>query len=69
MRRIPPEVRVVEVELLPAHHLEALKELVKRARVTQIMNLLRLSDEMREFLLGLDDPSEIRWYSERRLRG
>ena len=39
-----------------------------RARVTQIMNLLKLSAEMREFLLGLDDPKEISKYSERRLR-
>ena len=39
-----------------------------QARGTQIMNLLRLPDEMREFLLELDDPKEIRKYSERRLR-
>jgi hypothetical protein len=25
-------------------------------RVTQIMNLLKLLDEMQEFLLGLDEP-------------
>jgi hypothetical protein len=42
--------------------------LTTRARVTQIMNLLKLPDEMREFLLGLDQPGEIRKYSERRLR-
>ena len=29
MKRIPPEIHVVEVEPLPAHHLEALKELVR----------------------------------------
>lgn len=39
-----------------------------RARVTQIMNLLKLPEEMRNFLAGLDDPREIRRYSERRLR-
>ena len=39
-----------------------------RARVTQIMNLLKLPDEMKEFLTGLDDPKEIHKHSERRLR-
>jgi hypothetical protein len=39
-----------------------------RARVTQIMNLLKLPAEMREFLAGLENPKEIRKYSERRLR-
>jgi len=46
----------------------AKKEGLTRARGTQIMNLLRLPAEMREFLLGLDDSKEIRRYSERRLR-
>lgn len=51
----------------------SLSELAKnegltRARVTQIMNLLKLPAEMRDFLAGLDDPREIRKYSERRLR-
>lgn len=46
----------------------AIKEGLTRARVTQIMNLLKLPGEMREFLAGLDDPKEIRKYSERRLR-
>ena len=46
----------------------AKNEGLTRARVTQIMNLLKLPDEMRDFLLGLDDPKEIRKYSERRLR-
>jgi hypothetical protein len=32
------------------------------------MNLLKLPVEMQDFLLGLDDPREIRRYSERRLR-
>jgi len=39
-----------------------------RARVTQIMNLLKLPVEMKEFLNGLRDPVEIRRYSERGLR-
>ena len=44
---------------------------MRRARVTQIMNLLNLPAlpaEMRELLLGLNNPMEIRKYSERRLR-
>jgi hypothetical protein len=47
----------------------AKKEGLTRARVTQIMNLLKLPDDMREFLLGLENPKEIKKYSERRLRG
>ncbi len=39
-----------------------------RAKVTQIMNLLKLSPEWKNFLLGLTDPKEIRRYPERRLR-
>ena len=39
-----------------------------RARVTQVMNLLKLPAEVKEFLNGLQDPVEIRRYSERRLR-
>jgi hypothetical protein len=46
----------------------AAREGVTRARVTQIMNLLKLPGEMQDFLFGLDDPEEIRKYSERRLR-
>jgi hypothetical protein len=46
----------------------ARNEGLTRARITQIMNLLKLPAEMREFLLRLDDPKEIRKYSERRLR-
>ena len=40
-----------------------------RARVTQIMNLLKLPAEMQDFLLGLDDAKLVRKYSERKLRG
>ena len=46
----------------------AKKEGLTRARVTQIMNLLRLPPEWRYFLKQLDDSKEIRKYSERRLR-
>ena len=41
---------------------------ISRARVTQIMNLLKLSAEMQNFLLKLDDQKEIRKFSERKLR-
>ena len=46
----------------------ARKEGLTRARVTQIMNLLKLPAEMQNFLLKLDDPKEIRKFSERKLR-
>ncbi len=39
-----------------------------RARVTQVMNLMKLPYEMQEFLLKLDDPKEIRKFSESKLR-
>ncbi len=41
---------------------------VSRARVTQIMNLLRLDSEIQEKLLKLEDQRAIRFFSERRLR-
>lgn len=37
------------------------------ARVSQVMNLLKLPSEVKAFLAGLEDPKEIREYSERRL--
>ena len=43
-------------------------ENISRARVTQIMDLLKLPAEVKEFLTGLQDPAAIRRYSERRLR-
>jgi ParB-like chromosome segregation protein Spo0J len=60
-------------KMLDDGEVESLSELAKkmgltRARVTQIMNLLKLPAEMWEFLARLDDPKEIRRYSERRLR-
>jgi hypothetical protein len=39
-----------------------------RARVTQIMNLLKLPEKAKKSLRELDDPKIIRRYSERRLR-
>jgi hypothetical protein len=47
----------------------ARNEGLTRARVTQIMNLLKLPADMQVFLLELEDPKHIRKYSERRLRG
>lgn len=44
------------------------KEGLTRAQVTQIMNLLKLPPEWKEFLLGLEHPREIRKYSKKRLR-
>jgi hypothetical protein len=46
----------------------ARKEDLTRARVTQIMNLLKLPAEMQVFLLEIDDAKQIRKYSERNLR-
>ena len=39
-----------------------------RARVTQIMNLLKLPADMQVFLLELNDAKQIRKYSERKLQ-
>jgi hypothetical protein len=36
--------------------------------VAQIINLLKRPAEMQEFLLNLDDPEEIRKFTERKLR-
>jgi len=46
----------------------ARSEGLTRARVTQIMNLLKLPAEMQVFLLGLEDAKQVRKYSERKLR-
>jgi len=37
------------------------------ARVTQVMNLLKLPNHVKRFLAGLSDPKEVRKYSEKRL--
>lgn len=41
---------------------------VSRVRITQVMNLLRLTSEVQEQLLRLEDPKAIRFFSEHRLR-
>jgi hypothetical protein len=38
------------------------------ARVTQVMYLLKLPNGVKDFLAGLDNPKEIRKYSERKLQ-
>jgi hypothetical protein len=46
----------------------AKREGMTRARMTQIMNLLKLAPEIRNHILDLKDPEEIKHYTERRLR-
>jgi hypothetical protein len=41
---------------------------ITRARVSQIMGLLKLPEEIQKVLLGLTDQQAIRFFSERRLR-
>lgn len=41
---------------------------ISRARVTQILNLLKLAPEIREYLESLTDEKQLRYYTERRLR-
>ena len=42
---------------------------VSKSRVTQILNLLELDEEVREFILGLEDTDErLKVLTERRLR-
>jgi hypothetical protein len=46
----------------------AAREGISRARVTQIMNLLELPEEIQRHLQNLTSPPEISCFSERRLR-
>ena len=46
----------------------AQKQGVSRARVSQIMRLLSLPEEVQNVLLGLKDPVQSRILSERRMR-
>lgn len=41
---------------------------IQGSRVTQLLYLTKLPPEVQTFLLKLDNPKEIRRYSERRLR-
>jgi hypothetical protein len=60
-------------EMLSEGKVSSLAQIAKiegltRARVTQIMNLLKLPAVLKEFLTNFQDPREMRRYSERRLR-
>lgn len=46
----------------------AQKEGITRARVTQILNLLKLAPEIQDYLSGLTDESLLKYFTERRLR-
>ena len=46
----------------------AQKESLTRARVTQIMNLLKLTPEIREYLKNLNGPWLLSVFNEKRLR-
>jgi hypothetical protein len=39
-----------------------------RARVTQILNILKLAPEIQDYRSGLTDESLLRYFTERRLR-
>ena len=41
---------------------------ISKARLTQIMNLLKLAPEIREYLKDLNDPSPLYYFNEKRLR-
>jgi len=60
-------------EMLDSGEMKSMAEIARengltRARVTQIMNLLKLPTKVQDFLVKLDNPKEIRKYSERKLR-
>lgn len=81
MPPIKPQ-KVYECPLLEARHYESLfkdpliqtqsdiaREMgITRARVSQIMALLKLAPEIQRELLTLQDQKAIRFFSERRLR-
>jgi hypothetical protein len=46
----------------------AKKEGITRARVTQILNLLKLASEIQDYLSSLTEESILRYFTERRLR-
>jgi hypothetical protein len=41
---------------------------ISKARLTQIMNLLKLAPEIREYLKDLNDPALLNYFNEKRLR-
>jgi hypothetical protein len=46
----------------------AKREGLTRTRMTQILNLLKLAPEIQKYLKDLKDETEIRFFTERRLR-
>ena len=44
------------------------KQGTSRARMTQIMNLLKLTPEIRDYIKNLKDPDQIKFFTERKLR-
>ena len=46
----------------------ARKKKTSRARITQIMNLLKLDSEIRGYIKNLKDPDQIKFFTERKLR-
>ncbi len=72
-RRVPALLRAYEFQgLLDSGDVKNRPEIarrygISRARVTQIMNLLRLPSEILDYIAGLPEQEELR-YSERRLR-
>jgi hypothetical protein len=41
---------------------------MSKARLTQIMNLMKLAPEVRGYLKSLDDPLHLHYFNEKRLR-
>ena len=41
---------------------------ISKARLTQIMNLLKMAPEIQEYLKNLNDPSLLSFFNEKRLR-
>lgn len=60
--------KLIEQELVNNYADITKRYAMSRARVTQIMNLLALPNDVQSYLLGLDDRKSIRRLSERRLR-
>jgi hypothetical protein len=60
--------KMLDEELVNSRSELAKKYGMSRARVTQIMRLLELPAEIREYLLTLDSRKQVRRLSERRLR-
>ena len=46
----------------------ARQEGVNKARITQIMNLLKLAPEIQDYLKNLKEPKSIHFFTENRLR-